>query len=76
MEGLEEAGFEIVTPRDEGRRAGIVVFKARDPYAIAGTLERRGIVVSARPGIIRVSPHFYNTIEEIEAILEHLKPAR
>ena len=73
IEGLEDAGFEVVTPRERSRRAGIVVFKAGNPYRLAANLERHGIIVSARPGIIRVSPHFYNTIEEIEAILEHLR---
>lgn len=75
IEGLEEAGFEVVTPRDAGRRAGVVTFKAKDPYSIAESLERHGVVVSARPGIIRVSPHFYNTMDEVEAFLNHLKRA-
>ena len=70
QEGLEELGFEVITPRD--RRAAIVSFKARDSYRIAESLYKKGIVVSARPGLVRISPHFYNTREEAQTLLEAL----
>jgi selenocysteine lyase/cysteine desulfurase len=71
VEGLEELGLRITTPLD--RYAAIITFEYRDPYALAEKLRREGIVVSPRPGIIRVSPHVYNTIEEVEAFIETVK---
>lgn len=71
--GLEELGYEVITPRE--RAAGIVVFRHEDPYAVAEKLEGRGIKVSPRPGRVRVSPHFYNTADEIDRLLEALGPA-
>jgi selenocysteine lyase/cysteine desulfurase len=71
VEGLEELGLGITTPLD--RYAAIITFEYRDPYALAEKLRRDGIVVSPRPGIIRVSPHVYNTIEEVEAFIEIVK---
>ncbi len=70
MDGLMDMGYEVVTPRDS--KASIVVFKHRKPYELASILSRDGYIVSPRPGTIRVSPHFYNTIDEIESFLEAL----
>jgi len=69
--GLQELGYEVVTPLE--RRAGIVVFRHRDPYGLAERLAGEGFVVSPRPGRIRVSPHFYNTLEEVELFLDAVK---
>jgi len=71
MDGVEDLGLRLKTPRDS--HAAIVVFEYRDPYGLAEKLSSRGIIISPRPGIIRVSPHLYNTIEEIEIFLEQLK---
>lgn len=70
LEGLEGLGLRVLTPRE--RRAAIVCFEFRDSHVLARRLRERGIIVSARPGLIRVSPHFYNTEQEIHAFLEVL----
>ena len=66
-EGLEERGCEISSPGGESERSGIVCF--RRPGAgtdeLFASLSGRGAVVSLREGLIRVSPHFYNTEDEI-----------
>ena len=36
-------------------------------------LEGRGIVCSLRNGMLRISPHFYNTIEEIDELIQNVK---
>ena len=43
---------------------------ADDPPAVAAELAKRNIIVSARGQGLRVSPHFYNTFEEIERFVE------
>jgi selenocysteine lyase/cysteine desulfurase len=57
-------GLELVTPR--GQRAGIFVFRAPDAEAARQRLAARNISVAARGAGVRVSPHFYNTPEEVE----------
>lgn len=62
----EKRGFEVMTPKERGERGGQVTFRGGfDPDAIRERLRRRKIMVNARGGGIRVSPHFYNTEEEI-----------
>lgn len=70
-EELSSTGYNIVTP--DNIPSGILVFRVRDSYEIADRLSKNKIVVSPRPGVIRVSPHFYNTREEIEILVEELK---
>jgi selenocysteine lyase/cysteine desulfurase len=35
-------------------------------------MRRRGVIPSARGPIIRLSPHFYNTIEDVDTALDVL----
>ncbi|MEO0964834.1 MAG: aminotransferase class V-fold PLP-dependent enzyme [Planctomycetota bacterium] len=75
-EGLTEQGYHVVTPRDEpGERSGIVVFERpgatpAEHRKIANDLERRGVVIALRGGRLRVSPHAYNTAEEIDRLID------
>jgi selenocysteine lyase/cysteine desulfurase len=39
------------------------------PDKIVQGLSERGIIVDFRPGLLRISPSFYNTIEENERIV-------
>ena len=66
---LGSAGVRLVTPPERERRAGIVAVAPRDPVAASERLTRAGVIHSLREGAIRLSPHFYNTEEEIDAAL-------
>jgi len=43
-----------------------------DSHAVEARLRERGILASARGPVIRLAPHFYNTLEEIDVALEAL----
>ncbi len=72
--GLERRGYEIVSLREEPHRSGILTFRSRDhsPEKLFRILTEGKIVVAVRGGGIRISPHFYNTIEEIDRFLDQL----
>jgi cysteine desulfurase / selenocysteine lyase len=61
------AGYEIVSPRNPEERSGIVTFRVpgADHPALCKALLERNAVCVPRLGGIRISPHFYNTPEEI-----------
>jgi len=69
---LGTSGVKLVTPPDRERRAGIVAVAPRDPAGASERLTAAGVVHSLREGAIRLSPHFYNTEEEIERALRLL----
>lgn len=76
IEGLLEIGCEIQTPINEEERHAIINFKTKDVEKTMNELTKNGIIVSQRMSGIRVSPHFYNTRDEIDKLLEILKAAK
>lgn len=70
IEGVETNGFEVRTPHEDERRGGVVNVQVADPPAAETSLLDRGFNVSTRAGGVRLSPHFYNTAEEIDAAVD------
>jgi selenocysteine lyase/cysteine desulfurase len=73
IDSINDLGFELQTPEEEQCRSGIVNFKIGKAQKIAEKLGKKGIIVSARSHGIRVSPHFYNTEEEIDKLVKEIK---
>lgn len=59
----------LVTPAERSRRAGVVSFVPREPMAVSNRLTSANVTHSLREGAIRLSPHFYQLPEEIDAAL-------
>jgi cysteine desulfurase / selenocysteine lyase len=72
IDGLKKRGRKILTPLQSDRRSGIVVFEDQDPQATFNKLKSLNITVASRVKAIRVSPHYYNTEEEIDKLLAAL----
>lgn len=73
IEAVKALGLELQTPEERQNRSGIVNFKIDKPAEVVQRLRQNGIVVSARANGIRVSPHFYNTEEEIDKLIKEVK---
>jgi len=73
IDSVKDLGLELQTPEQRQCRSGIVNFKIAKPQKVTDRLNKKGIVVSARANGIRVSPHFYNTEEEIDKLIEEIK---
>ncbi len=70
-EGLAALDAEFSTLRGRMCSSGIVTFSipGLDSIALGRALESQGIVTTYRTGGIRVSPHGYNTAEEIDIMV-------
>jgi len=73
IDEVNRLGLKLTTPVDPYQRAGIVNFKVRNLSTTINRLRKNRIAVSSRGGGIRVSPHFYNTIEELDSLLSVLR---
>ncbi|GIW48092.1 MAG: cysteine desulfurase [Deltaproteobacteria bacterium] len=74
IEEAERRGFLVNTPKSRDERAGIVSLSGEfDPVWVKDNLREMGIMVNVRGGALRVSPHFYNTYEEIEFFFKSLE---
>lgn len=77
LESALERGFTVRSPRDPERRGGHVTIDPGDSTRVHDGLHERGFVVDHRPGVgIRVSPHFYNTMDEAMAVLDAMQDLR
>ncbi|HMA34781.1 MAG TPA: aminotransferase class V-fold PLP-dependent enzyme [Chloroflexia bacterium] len=68
---LQAHGHILVSSPLPGERSGIICFRPRGEEAPADTVARlttARISVAARSGVVRVSPHFYNTAAEIDSL--------
>jgi kynureninase len=67
IELADEAGIPVRTGRNPAERGGVVTLDVPNGQEVTAELIRREILVDYRPGAgIRLSPHFYNTDEELD----------
>src|SRR5205085_5744801 len=62
-------GVRVLSDRSAEGRSGIVSFAVdgRDTASVAEELNAAGFVCAPRGGGVRVAPHGYNTVDEIDA---------
>ena len=80
MDLANDAGFRVNTPEKDDERGGAVIVDVPNGKAVADELIRRDVIIDYRPGAgIRMAPHFYNTLEEVEhamGVLTEIATAR
>jgi selenocysteine lyase/cysteine desulfurase len=70
-EMAELRGLEVKTPREEAERGGITSIAGDfDSEFVRDSLRKQAIMVNVRDKALRISPHFYNTREDIVAFFE------
>jgi len=63
---LDEAGFDVGSPRDPSRRGGTVTVRTPEFEAVHKELAERKILCDFRPDAgLRLGPHYYNSNEEL-----------
>lgn len=75
VERLRSIGAAIHSVRSADHRSGIVVFSipGRDPDFLTRRCEENGVVLTRRGRGLRISPHAYNTREEIDRLIQVLE---
>ena len=76
IDGCRARGLSprVADSRDE--RSAIVPVRHPAPADAVKQLAGRGIIVDSRPGVVRASPHFYNTADEVDEFVNMLAEAR
>jgi kynureninase len=70
---VDEYGFASAASRDPERLAGTVAVNVPDALLVARTLKARDFIVDYRPPVgIRISPHFYNTMDEVDRVMAEI----
>jgi cysteine desulfurase / selenocysteine lyase len=74
-ERLANSSYEVVSSRAAGEKSQIVCIRHRkdvSPMSIYAHLRDRQIVTAPRGDRLRISPHLYNTVEEIDGLVDSL----
>jgi cysteine desulfurase/selenocysteine lyase len=66
----------LVSPTDERHRSAILCIAPPNAADVHRRLKAAGVVCALREGAIRLSPHFFSTIEEMDKVLDVLDGAR
>ena len=79
-EGVAAAGYEIIEPwpRTRDESSGIVSFRSKKvpSSSLLRDLSAAHVIARTHRDFVRLSPHFYNTEQEVDRVLEILAPDR
>jgi kynureninase len=77
IQRVDDAGLEVLSPRDDGRRSGLVRIRIPGgrPEAERALHElfARDVVLDSRDDALRISPHFFNDENDLDRCIEELK---
>jgi kynureninase len=76
VDGARAQGWTIRCPTDARERTAIVTLEHPEPQRAVDLLRSKGVITDSRPGLIRLSPHYFNTADELDRALELLAPLR
>ena len=76
VDGALAQGWTVRCPNDPRERTSIVTLEHARPQEAVDALRAQGVIADSRPGLIRLSPHYFNTQGEIDRALEVLAPLR
>lgn len=71
LQWADRRGVRVTSPRD-ARRSGMVCLAMPDLAGTHAALREAGITTTVREGALRISPHGYNTITEMERLVRTL----
>ena len=76
IDGLDELGGRVVTPREPARRGPLVCVRSTDVSRLVAELADERIVVSERDANLRIALHLYNVEEDVDRVLAALRDRR
>jgi selenocysteine lyase/cysteine desulfurase len=71
---LESRGYEVISSREPAELSGIVACRHGSMPAsnVCRRLREVNVITAPRIGRLRISPHFYNTRDEIDTLIAAL----
>ena len=73
IEGGKARGFRLMGSEDPLKKAPTTAFFVEgDSHVVETKMRDRGVLASARGPAIRLAPHFYSTLADVEVALDAL----
>jgi len=75
IDKAQERGLTVSSETRPERRGGSVVIKVDDESGMEERLAAQRIIVDSRPGVgVRAGPHVFNTLEDLDTLIDALAP--
>lgn len=65
-------GYQLVSPADPARHGALVTLRSGDVAALVERLAGDDVITSSRDDNLRISPHVYNDVSDIDRLFESL----
>jgi selenocysteine lyase/cysteine desulfurase len=75
-EGAMRRGFNLVSPVDPARHGALITLRSHKVDLLVKRLEASGIITSSRDNNLRISPHIYNNLTDVNRLLDCLTQNR
>jgi selenocysteine lyase/cysteine desulfurase len=75
-EGAMRRGFSLVSPIDPARHGALITLRSHKVDLLVKRLEAAEIITSSRDNNLRISPHIYNTLDDIDKLMDCLTKNR
>jgi len=72
IDGGRARGLDLLGTDDMAHKTATTAFIVDEAHVVEAKMRERGIIASARGPVIRLSPHFYSTVEDVDATLDAL----
>jgi selenocysteine lyase/cysteine desulfurase len=72
IDGGRARGLRLQGTDDMDRKTATTAFLVADSHAVETAMRARGVLPSARGPVIRLAPHFYNTLDDVDVALDTL----
>lgn len=72
IEGGRMRGLTLDGTTDIGQRTSTTAFRVADSHGVEVAMRARGVLPSARGPVIRLAPHFYSTVGDVDTALDAL----
>jgi kynureninase len=72
IDGGIERGLTVYGPTDMSRKTATTAFVVEDSHAVELAMRERGVIASARGPVIRLAPHYYSSLDDVETALDAL----
>ena len=70
--GGTERGLSVFGPTDVAQKTASTAFLVSDSHAVENEMRKRGVIASARGPVIRLAPHYYSTLSDVDTALDVL----
>jgi len=75
-EGALQRGFTLVSPVDPIRHGALITLRSHKVTQLVKRLEEDDIITSSRDNNLRISPHIYNNLADVDRLLDGLTKHR